>query len=123
MGQRRGEAECLADARGGLVGLSLRASRDVSAVGCLGLTLSACLCLASHNRGFGGQLLGMRSQALRETATASRVERWKRACDREIARSCNHRDGGALRSCKWSVVHRPRQRAAGRGRTGAEDGS
>ena len=54
VGQRSGEAECLADARGGLVGLSLRASRDVSAVGCLGLTLSACLCLASHNRGFGG---------------------------------------------------------------------
>jgi len=45
----------------------------------------------------------MRSQALRETATASRVERWKRACDREIARSCNHRDGGGRGFAFWQV--------------------
>ena len=35
VGQRIGVAECLADPRGGLAGLSLGASRDVSAVGCL----------------------------------------------------------------------------------------
>jgi len=56
VGQRSGVAECLADRRGGLAGLSLGASRDVSAVGCLGLTLAACLCLSGHNRGFGGPI-------------------------------------------------------------------
>jgi hypothetical protein len=41
VGQRSGVAGCLADARGGLAGLSLGASRDVSAVGCLCSTLAA----------------------------------------------------------------------------------
>jgi len=45
VGQRRGVAECLADRRRGLARLSLRASRDLSAVGCLCLTLAAGLCL------------------------------------------------------------------------------
>ena len=45
VGQRSGVAECLADRRGGLAGLSLRASRDLSAVGCLCLALAAGLCL------------------------------------------------------------------------------
>jgi len=35
VGQRSGVAECLADRRSGLSGLSLGASRDGSAVGCL----------------------------------------------------------------------------------------
>ena len=48
-GQRGGAAECLADRRGRARGLSLRASRDSSEVGCLCLTLPACLCLKSHN--------------------------------------------------------------------------
>ncbi len=45
VGQRSGVAECLADRRGGLAGLSLRASRDPSEVGCLCLTLATGLCL------------------------------------------------------------------------------
>jgi len=52
VGQRSGAAECLADPRRDLAGLSLRASRDLSAVGCLCLTLAAGLCLRGHNRGF-----------------------------------------------------------------------
>ena len=45
VGQRQSLAGCLADPCGGLPGLSLRASRDLSAVGCLCLTLAAGLCL------------------------------------------------------------------------------
>jgi hypothetical protein len=45
VGQQRGVAECLADPRRGLAGLSLRASRDLSAVGCLCLTPVDGFCL------------------------------------------------------------------------------
>ena len=45
VGQWSGVAECLADRRRGLAGLSLRASRDLAAVRCLCLTLAAGLCL------------------------------------------------------------------------------
>ena len=48
VGQRRGAAECLADARGGLPGWSLRASRDVSAV--VGERLGFALASPSHPR-------------------------------------------------------------------------
>jgi len=42
----------------------------------------------------GGQLPGVRSQALRETATAPRVEGLDQSCDGEIAKFRNHREGG-----------------------------
>ncbi len=45
VGRWSGVAECLADRRGRARGLSLRASRDLSAVRCLCLTLAAGLCL------------------------------------------------------------------------------
>jgi len=45
----------------------------------------------------GGQLPGVRSQALRETATAPRVEGLDQSCDGEIAKFRNHREGGGLR--------------------------
>jgi len=41
VGQRGDAPECLAEPRGGLAGLSLLASRDLAAVGCLCLTLAA----------------------------------------------------------------------------------
>ena len=51
VGQRGGVAERLADPRGGLAGLSLLASRDLSVAERLCLTLTAGLCLQGHNRG------------------------------------------------------------------------
>ena len=52
VGQGSGLAEVLADRRGRARGLSLRATRDRSAVRCLCLTLAAGLCLSVRNRGF-----------------------------------------------------------------------
>ena len=50
--QLSGVAELLAHPCRGLVGMSLRATRDRSAVRCLCLTLAAGLCLSGRNRGF-----------------------------------------------------------------------
>jgi hypothetical protein len=94
VGQRGGVAECLADRRGRARGVSLRASRDVSAVGCLWLTLAAGLCLRGHNRGFVKSFAQHGSPLQRPMSPESRVERWKRACHRKVRNFLAHRDGG-----------------------------
>ena len=89
MGQRGGAAECLADHRGGLAGLSLRASRDLPAVRCLCLTLAAGLCLSGHDRGMPEAMPGQGRSLFRMIGR----DHARSACAVEYARDSDRFEG------------------------------